>query len=152
MNRNRNRNRALSLLTVAVIALGTFQPLQARTLMASAGRAVAAADAGCFGLFYSSMTNYCGSVKRLETPLPLDAAGWVTVKVNAYGPTSSSNVVCEALGIDDAFMSVWGDGVRGLPAFGSVQSIYTSTYVPAGGGLFVYCDVYPNGRVQMFTW
>jgi hypothetical protein len=149
---NRNRNRALSLLTVAVIALGTFQPLQARTLMASAGRTLAAADAGCFMLGYSSMTNVCGAAMRLETPLPLDTAGWVTVKVNAYGPTASSNVGCEAIGINDAFTAAWGYGIQWLPAFGSVQSIYTSTYVPTGGGLYLYCDVYPNGRVQMFTW
>lgn len=152
MNRNRNRNHALSLLTVAVIALGTFQPLQARSLMASAGRAVAAADAGCFVLSYSSMTNVCSTVKRLETALPVDNAGSVTVKVSAYGATSSNNVGCEAIGIDAAFTTVWGNGLRWLPAFGYVQSIYTSTYVPAGGGLYVYCDVYPNGRVQMFDW
>jgi hypothetical protein len=145
--------RAFSLLAVAALALSGFNPVvQARTLMASAGRAVAPGDYGCFGLWYSSMTNYCSYTTRLEMSLPIDSAGWVSVHVNAYGGSAANNVGCEAVAIDAGLTAVWSYGQMWLPAFGSSQTINTSTYVPGGGGLFMYCDVLPYGRVNTINY
>jgi len=145
--------RALSILAAAALTIGSFHPaVHARTIMASAGRAVNAGDYGCFWLSGSSMTNGCGYTVRLETSLPVDAAGWVTVNVSAQGAGPGNNVGCEAVAMDWTLTSFWGWGQVWLPAFGSAQSIHTTTWVPSGGGLFVYCDVQPNGRVNLINY
>jgi hypothetical protein len=149
----RKSTRYLSVLAAGAMALGiAHTPSQALTIMPSAGRATDAADYGCFWLSYSTMTNGCSSVKRLETSLPIGGSGWVNVKVNAQGASPSNNVGCEAIAVNDAVTSFWGYGVRWLPAFGSAQNIMTTTWVPGGGGLYVYCDVYPNGRVNTINY
>lgn len=150
---NRHRIRALSILAAIAIVFGTFQaPSQARTTMASAGRAVAAADYGCFVLSYSTMTNVCSSAKRLETSLPVDASGTYTVKVNAQGPLPSGTVGCEAIGVNESVTLFWASGVRWLSISSAPQNLYMTTTVPSGGSLFVYCDVNPNGRVSTISW
>lgn len=145
--------RYLSVLAAGAMALGiSHTPSQARNVMPSAGRAQHAADYGCFWLNFSTMTNGCSSVKRLETSLPIDSSGWVNVNVNAQGASPSNNVGCEAIAVNAAATSLWAYGVRWLPAFGSAQTITTTTWVPGGGGLYVYCDVYPNGRVNTINY
>jgi hypothetical protein len=142
--------RALSAFVAAALAFGTFQ-LSAhagRTIMASAARATQPADHGCFYLSFGSMTNGCGAAKRLEASLPVDYAGWYTVKVNASGASPSNNVGCEAVAVNAGITAAWSYGQAWLPAFGTGQTISTTTWLPAFGGLYVYCDVLPNGHVN----
>jgi hypothetical protein len=147
------RSLSLAMLAAAGISVGSFQsPSHARTIMPSAGRTLAVADSGCFWLSFSAMTNGCSTAKRLETPLPIDAAGWVTVGVNAVGAGPANNVGCEAVAVNDASTLFWAYGVRWLPAFGAAQRIATTTYVPGGGGLYVYCDVSPGGRINTINY
>jgi hypothetical protein len=145
--------RVFSLLAAVALALGGLPASsQARTIMASAGRAAIAADYGCFLLNGSTMINSCGSAKRLETSLPTDAGGTYTVKVSAQGPSPASNVGCEAVGVNATATAYWGSGVQWLPAFPAAQVLNLITPVPAGGTMFAYCDVYPNGRVNTISW
>jgi hypothetical protein len=147
-----NITRYLSI-AAAVMAISSVAPQsQARSVVASAGRAVSHADQGCFGLWYSSMTNYCTTQKTLEIPLTADRSGWFNVVVTAYGASASNNVGCSATGVNKTYTSVWGSPTVYLSSFGSSQDINLTTYNYDFGGMYATCSVQPNGRVNLINW
>lgn len=153
---NRNTFHALSTLAIATIVSTTFvDSSQARTTMASAGRAVFPADADCFRLDGSSVGNACSGIRGFETSLVIDAGGTYTVTVNAEGPTAASNVGCKAMAVDKTarFFSSSGDyqNLSG-PPFLPQDIILRPVSVPFRGGLFVNCQLSPGGRVNTFNW
>jgi hypothetical protein len=150
----RNQARFLAIFAIPGIVVGLAQGTsQARSMLPSAGRAVAAADYGCFALDASTMTNVCSTTKMLEIPLIVDAAGVYTVTVTAQGATSANNVGCQAFGVSRDFLNVnSGTPRRFLTSFGVAVNLVTSASVPFGGGLFVNCQVSPGGRVNMVNW
>lgn len=152
----RNRTRLLATLAIPALALGLAQGTsQARSILPSAGRAVNPADYGCFWLNGSTMTNGCPATKVLEIPLTADGSwnGWYTVTVTAQGASESNNVGCKSFGLskDGSGWTGW-EPRQYLPAFGSAQDLTTTTWAPGGGGIYVNCEVAPNGRVNMVNW
>jgi hypothetical protein len=152
---NRKTLQAFCIVSAATVATASFvTSSQARTTMASAGRAVASADYGCFVLDSSSMANICTNTTSLETSLVIDAGGSFTVTVNAEGATPSNTVGCQAWGVDKTarFFSISG-AFKFLSIFGSPQDITLNPVsVPTRGGMFVSCQVSHFGRVNTFNW
>lgn len=151
---NRKRIRVLSILAAAVV-VGTFQaPSHARNIIASAGRAVVAADNSCFWLNGGSINNGCSSRKLFTIPLWLgDPAGYVSVKVNAQGASTSNTVGCHAVGTNESITAVWSSGYKWLSTYGTPESIALQpVYTPANGSLYVDCYLDPNGRVNTLHW
>lgn len=146
--------RTLSFLAATALAFSPLPPAaQARTVMASAGRPQFFADWSCFWLENSSMTNGCARTVRLETSLPVDAGGWWTVRVSAQGATTANNVCCSASSTDANAVPVSAPGAQCLRVFGTPDVIPSqAVFVPAGGGLFVSCNVQPNGRVNTINY
>jgi hypothetical protein len=147
-HKNNRRRLFLSIFLVGSVIVPATS--SARTQPASSGRAIAAADYGCFSLWYSSMTNNCGSAKSLEIPLVIDNSGNKTVTIAAYGASVSNNVCCTSSGLNRELTLVWGSGAaRCLPSFGSSQLITTTgAYVPSWGYAYATCTVSPGGRVN----
>jgi hypothetical protein len=142
---------ALSL--VAGAGIFGAEHAQARSNAASSGRAINFADQGCFGLWYSSVTNNCGTTRDWEIPLATDTSGAKTVRVTAFGASAANNVGCTAVGVNREVTSVWSSGTVFLPAFGSSQIItLTGASIPAAGTLFAACNVSPSGRVNNVDW
>lgn len=155
--RSWNRNRRLvkgfiAIMAVALAVAAASTSSHADGTMPSAGRAVSAADYGCFSLYFSSMTNACGSMKTLEIPTTVRRSGNFNVQVTAYGATLSNNVGCIAHGIDKTRTAIYGGPKKYLTTFGSPQDIALTTYVPDYGGMYVACDVNPGGRVHVVHW
>lgn len=151
---NRNRTRFLALLAIPGIAMGVAQGTsQARTIVPSAGRAVSAADYGCFALDASTMTNaYCSTKKELEIPLVVDAAATYNVTVTAIGASPSNTVGCKSVSVSKNGFVYQASARVHLASFGVAGDLVTSVIVPSGGGLFVNCEVFPNGKVTMVNW
>lgn len=159
MNKVANKSRSNQMtrsLTVAFgialsIAMGSA-PSRADSTMAAAGRAVAAADQGCFTPWYSAIVNTCSSTKSFDIPLTLSRFGNFIVRVTAFGATLSNTVGCAAYGMDKTMTTYWGGAMQYLPAFGVSQDITLTTYVPDQGGLFASCQVYSGGRIHVVNW
>lgn len=136
---------AFSLPVATAFVFGSFQPITyARTVPASVTRTANPADQGCFPLSFSSITNNCGIVKRVDIPLVVDTSGTVTVQVRAQGAGIANNVQCELLAWDGSTFAT--SGLRALPVFGSPQLIsLTNNIVFTGDSVFVGCNVSPGG-------
>lgn len=134
----------------AVLALIVVLPIavMARSFPASGGRPVDWADGTCFGMSGSAMYNTCTTAKRYEFALMIDSAGSKTVQVIGYGATSSNNVGCAVAGVNREGTLAWGGTRKWLPGFGSRQTItLTDGYVPAGGYMYLNCQVEPGGTI-----
>jgi hypothetical protein len=153
---NRKTVHAFSTFAMAALVSTSFvNPSQARTTMASAGRAVSPADASCFLLDSSAMTNFCSSPKNLETSLVIDAGGTFTVTVNAEGGAPANTVGCQSRSVDKSARSFASSGAfQFLPTFGSVpvDIVLNPVPVPFRGGLFVTCQASPGGKVNTINW
>lgn len=125
----------------------------ARGIHAVAGMAVNPADDTCWGNSAGAVVNNCSTVKRWCVALPIDAVGNYNVRVYAYGPSSSSNVGCHAVGTNPEATWVWGTQQTYLSTFGSDQPInLTGAYVPSFGALYACCDAGPGAWVDTVTW
>jgi len=122
-------------------------------VFAAAGRAVNAADYGCFSLWYDSVTNNCGR-KTFTIPLIADGTpgGHYKPVVTAAGASPANNVGCTAWAVDKTVTWVWTSSTQYLPAFGSAQDLILPVDAPAGGGLAVDCEVDTGGRIDIVNW
>lgn len=145
--------RSILAVIASVLAIGASSlPVDARTNVGFTGRARDPADAGCFGEWWGTMTNYCGTAKQFIVPLTVDAVGYHTVTVTGYGATPNNNVTCQTFGVNKETTGVWGSGAYSLPRFGAAADISPLTsYVPLGGSLFVTCEVQPRGVVNVVS-
>lgn len=156
------RTALRSIATVAVAAAAaipsTMSTSEARTAMPSSGRTLAMADMSCFALSYSSMRNTCGSAKTLEIPLTHDNTlnNWLGVRVSALGQAPSGTVGCTVTAIKYDWTAVWGNNnptpFEYIPSFGVIQELVLDIFAPGDAGLYVTCDVYPGGRVNLVRW
>jgi hypothetical protein len=125
--------------------------VSADVVSAFVARASSPSDYGCFREYWGSTINNCSSAKMLIVPLTVRTTGLnMTVKTTASGNPTSSQVGCRVLGVD-RWKSVWSSSTYYLPASGT-WDISATTWVPSDGMLFAACDVWPNGRVDYFTW
>lgn len=140
---------ALALLSVPGLAV-------ARSTAAFSGFTPSPSDASCWVFSRNSLgavRNACATTKNWIIPLVVDTTGYYSVTVYAYAGTTSANVGCTAVGVNSSSDGQWYSPTAYLPAFGSNQSIVLNgAYVPAGGKLFVSCDVGPNGFINGVSW
>jgi hypothetical protein len=138
------------MLSATVLGAGGFvQPAHARTILASAGRAVEPGDYACFRLSGSSMINFCTTVKRLELPLAIDVTGTFRVKINVTPPNPSSPISCQAIAVNENNTAAWYSGSVSTTTPGN---LFMSVTVPVAGALFANCDVPQSGYVNTITW
>lgn len=149
MNRKRIQTFAVAMLLLFGSLSGS---VQARSVLPSAGRAVNAADSGCFALSYSHVQNTCTSVKRLEIPLFINESGTKTVRVTAQASSYSNLVTCIAVGRNKEGTMTWSSGWKNIPSYGPASDIVLSVYGPPWGSIYASCDVHPGGWVNMVNW
>jgi hypothetical protein len=140
----------------AVLAIATVAlPAAARSVPVSSGHATwGGSDTACFSPWYESETNNCSTQKGYTIPLVIDQGGtYFSVTVTAYGASSSNNVGCAAVAVDDDITSVWGGQTFWLSGFGAPENIALgSVYMPPSGTMFVSCSVDPGGRINAVNW
>lgn len=143
-----------SLSAAAVLVLMAFPGMAlARGFSAFNGNPYTPAEASCWSHSYGSVTNNCTTKKYWCMPSVVDTTGNYTVTVWAYAPSSTANVGCQATGINPEVTWQWSSAWTYLSTFGSSQPIsLTGPYVPAGGQLYVCCEVGPGGRINNYLW
>lgn len=149
---------SIAAVATALMIGGVALPAGARTTVAFVGRPNNPAEAGCFGEWFGSMRNYCGTPSYFTVPLTVDVAGYHYATVYAYGATASNNVGCAAFGVFNSTTDTatyYGSGTYWLTRFGAASAInLPATYVPAAGSLFAACTVNPGGQINLVntTW
>lgn len=143
-----------SLSAAAVLVLMALPGMAlARGFAAFNGNPFYPSEASCWSHSYGSVTNNCTTKKSWCMPAVVDAPGSYTVTVWAYAASSTANVGCQATGINPEVNWQWSSAWTYLSTFGSSQAIsLTGPYVPAGGQLFVCCEVGPGGRINNYLW
>ena len=158
MQRTAFRTLATIALAAAAAIPSTMSTSQARTALPSSGRTLAMADMSCFSLSYSSMTNNCTTRKYLEIPLTHDNTinNWLSPRVTAQGTAPTGTVGCTATAIKNDWTAVWSNNnawqYEYIPVFGSPQDIVLDIFAPGDAGLYLTCDVYPLGRINLVRW
>jgi hypothetical protein len=150
--------------TFATIALAaaaipsTMSTSQARTALPSSGRTLAMADMPCFSMSYGSMTNTCSTWKYFEMPLTHDNTinNWLSPRVTAVGTAPSGTVGCTATAVKFDWTATWSNNnawqYEFIPVFGSPQDIVLDIFAPGDAGLYLTCQVYPQGRINLARW
>lgn len=121
----------------------------ARAIPGYLGSPYVPADASCFSNYYGSARNNCSTTKMWCMEAVVDPVGNYPVTVWAYAPNATANVGCSSAGVNTDISSVWTSGMVYVPSFGGTRAItLTGAYVPAGGQLYICCNVGPGGGVN----
>lgn len=158
MQRTALRSLATIALAAAAAIPATMSTSEARTALPSSGRTFSMTDMSCFSMSYSSMTNVCGSMKYLEIPLTHDNTinNWLSPRVSAIGQAPNGTVGCTVSAIKNDWTAVWGNNnataYEFVSGFGVIQEIVLDIFAPGDAGLYVTCQVYPGGRVNLVRW
>jgi hypothetical protein len=147
------RNRTLAVITLlGAVASGPASAF-ARSVPASLGTPQFAADAACFSMSSSSMTNTCAAVKSLEFPVPVDNSGAKTVVVTAFGAAAANNVGCQAVGVNKQLTNFFSSPRLFLSQFGVATDItLNGAFVPSSGWLYANCHMNQGGRVHVINY
>jgi hypothetical protein len=149
-------------MSVIVGSTAFAQAAHARSIPATAGRTLLAADAGCFvdrfG-FAGIMINNCGRDVTFDIPLPADGSPpdeVYNITVTARGELSpQSTVGCTAFGfVNSGGTVLWSPSgeMRFLPVLGTAADINMSVAVTPGGAMFVQCKVSPGAQIMYVNW
>jgi hypothetical protein len=127
--------------TTAIAALLSMVPslAHARSTLGLAAVGFAAADRSCFSISYDRVVNSCSTQANFVWPIVADTSGSKTFTITAQGSSSSDNVQCLSVGVNQDFTAVWTSGYATLPAFGSPQNIVQTVSTPNLGGYYVQC-------------
>jgi|HubBroStandDraft_6_1064221.scaffolds.fasta_scaffold1477175_2 hypothetical protein len=141
--------------TAAIAALLSIVPTvaHARSQPGQMAIGLTAADRACFGTYYTAVVNTCSTTNFFLFPIVADTSGYKTFTITAYGASSSSNVQCQSVGVDQDIDSAWTSGAfQALPAFGSTQNMVETVYTPNLGGYYVQCYIGPGARVDIINF
>ncbi|RJS14511.1 hypothetical protein DRW03_34860 [Corallococcus sp. H22C18031201] len=86
-------------------------------------------------------------------PAVIDAPGWYVATTTVYALNTSATVGCMVEGVNAAANWHWFEPMLYVQSFGSDQQISTKgAYVPAGGQLYIHCEVGPGSWIKGTTW
>ena len=128
---------------VGAFSLAAASDVSARSFGIGAGQANAPGDAVCFSRGSGTTTNTCaGGSRGFEVQLPTDNSGSKSVSF-----TGNNSVSCAAFATNSVNSAFVGSSTVVLPGSGFTTASLSAISLPAGGKLWLGCNVPQNASL-----